>query len=188
MATDIAALRDRSRPIVREVPHTVSPGLWTLGWRRLRSDAVGMVSLAIVLLFIVMMILSGTGLVARDWAREIGVNYAPPTWAPGEGAARVNDVGVAVTNVSVYLAESPKKNPDASALVCDHTTTSHSRWATVPRFADYAGGLQRGDRLWRRLRVFLGEFGSHQGTVEIHFGRLLRANAEIARVRAFARQ
>jgi peptide/nickel transport system permease protein len=64
----------------REIPHTVSPGLWTLAWRRLRSDSVAMVSLAIVAAFVLLMILSGTGLVAKDWAREIGVNYAPPTF------------------------------------------------------------------------------------------------------------
>jgi peptide/nickel transport system permease protein len=86
MATDLATLRAGAARAPREIPHTVSPGLWTLGWRRLRSDAVGMVSLGIVLLFILMMILSGTGLLARDWAREVGVNYAPPTWAPGDGA------------------------------------------------------------------------------------------------------
>jgi len=67
-------------PIVREVPHTVSPGLWALAWKRLKSDHVGMVSLAIVAAFIVLMILSGVGLVARDWNREIGVNYAPPSF------------------------------------------------------------------------------------------------------------
>jgi len=64
----------------REIPHTVSPGLWTLAWRRLVQDRVAMVSLAIVVLFILMMIASGLGLVAKDWAREIGVNYAPPTF------------------------------------------------------------------------------------------------------------
>jgi peptide/nickel transport system permease protein len=64
----------------RDIPHTVSPGLWTLAWRRLRSDSVAMVSLAIVAAFVLMMILSGTGLVAKDWARETGVNYAPPTF------------------------------------------------------------------------------------------------------------
>jgi len=84
MATDLATLRTRTAHPARDVPHAVSPGLWTLAWRRLRADRVGMVSLAIVLLFILMMILSGTGLVAGDWAREVGVNYAPPTWAAGE--------------------------------------------------------------------------------------------------------
>ena len=64
----------------REVPHTVSPGLWTLAWRRLKTDYVGMVSLAIVAVFVVMMILSGFGLIASDWSKEVGVNYAPPSF------------------------------------------------------------------------------------------------------------
>jgi len=64
----------------REIPHTVSPGLWTLAWRRLVQDRVAMISLAIVVLFVLMMIASGLGLVAKDWAREIGVNYAPPSF------------------------------------------------------------------------------------------------------------
>src|SRR4029077_7000775 len=54
----------------RGVPHTVSPGLWALAWKRLKSDNVGMVSLAIVVVFILMMIASGTGLIARDWSKE----------------------------------------------------------------------------------------------------------------------
>jgi peptide/nickel transport system permease protein len=87
MATDIATLREGSRPLAREGPHAVSPGLWVLAWRRLKSDHVGMVSLAIVALFLVMMILSGTGLIAADWNREVGINYAPPSFVETEGAA-----------------------------------------------------------------------------------------------------
>jgi peptide/nickel transport system permease protein len=82
----------------REVPHTVSPGLWTLAWRRLKTDYIGMVSLAIVAVFVVLMILSGFGLIAADWSKETGVNYAPPSFlgadyeggtpaAPAESAA-----------------------------------------------------------------------------------------------------
>jgi len=67
-------------PTTREVPHTVSPGLWALAWKRLQSDHVGMVSLAIVAAFILLMILSGTGLIAKDWNRESGINYAPPSF------------------------------------------------------------------------------------------------------------
>jgi peptide/nickel transport system permease protein len=66
--------------VPREVPHTVSPGLWALAWKRLQQDRVGMVSLAIVLFYFVLMILSGTGLIAKDWSKEVGVNYAPPTF------------------------------------------------------------------------------------------------------------
>jgi peptide/nickel transport system permease protein len=72
----------------REIPHTVSPGLWTLAWRRLKTDGVAMVSLAIVVAFIALMMLSALGVVARDWAREVGVNYAPPTFV---GADAVPD-------------------------------------------------------------------------------------------------
>jgi peptide/nickel transport system permease protein len=83
----------------RAIAHTVSPGLWTLAWRRLVQDRVAMVSLVIVALFIALMVASGLGLVARDWAREIGANYAPPSFvgadevvatppsAPPQGAA-----------------------------------------------------------------------------------------------------
>ncbi|MET0441487.1 MAG: hypothetical protein ABW071_05840, partial [Casimicrobiaceae bacterium] len=49
--------------VAREIPHTVSPGLWALAWKRLKSDRVGMVSLVIVGLFILLMIASATGLI-----------------------------------------------------------------------------------------------------------------------------
>src|SRR5690242_9341117 len=74
------ALDNTLTPTTREVPHTVSPGLWALAWKRLQSDHVGMVSLAVVLAFILMMILSGTGLIAKNWNSETGVNYAPPSF------------------------------------------------------------------------------------------------------------
>ena len=57
-----------------------SPGLWSLAWRRLLADRVAMVSLAVVLLFFAMMGLSMAGLIADDWAEEVAVNYAPPSF------------------------------------------------------------------------------------------------------------
>jgi peptide/nickel transport system permease protein len=110
MATDIAALRDGMRPQVREIPHTVSPGLWTLAWRRLKSDNVGMVSMVIVAAFIVMMILSGTGLIARDWNREVGVNYAPPTFIGAEAPAAAPSVTAAPTTGAAATANEYKPN------------------------------------------------------------------------------
>jgi peptide/nickel transport system permease protein len=58
----------------------VSPGLWALAWRRLRADRVAMASLAVVLLFLLSVLLSGAGLVAADWENEVAVNYAPPSF------------------------------------------------------------------------------------------------------------
>jgi len=70
----------------REIAHTVSPGLWTLAWRRLRRDRVAMVSLAIVAAFLLLMVLSALNLVAGDWAREVGINYAPPSFLEPDAA------------------------------------------------------------------------------------------------------
>ena len=67
-------------PSRREIPHTVSPGLWTLAWRRLRTDNVAMVCLAIVAAFLMLVLLSGLNIIAGDWAKEVGVNYAPPSF------------------------------------------------------------------------------------------------------------
>ena len=59
---------------------SVSPGLWTLAWRRLRADKVAMSAMSIVLLFLIALLLSASGLIAADWDSEAGVSYAPPTW------------------------------------------------------------------------------------------------------------
>jgi peptide/nickel transport system permease protein len=64
-------------------PRQESPGLWTLAWRRLREDTVGMISLVIVTFFIAMMIASYFGLVAKDWNKEKGVSYANPSFMAG---------------------------------------------------------------------------------------------------------
>ena len=57
---------------------TLSDGLWMLTWKRLKADRVAMCSMGIVLLFLVMIVLSVSGLVASDWSKEVGVHYAPP--------------------------------------------------------------------------------------------------------------
>lgn len=54
-------------------------GIWGAAWRRLRRDRVGMVSLAIVLAFVVMVLAAVAGLIAGDWQRERAVPNAPPT-------------------------------------------------------------------------------------------------------------
>ncbi|MGE5616140.1 MAG: ABC transporter permease, partial [Bacillota bacterium] len=74
-----AVLADKQLPSARQE----SPGLWTLAWRRLRNDRVGMVSLVIVAFFILMMIASFTGLNARDWNKEKGVSYSNPSFMAG---------------------------------------------------------------------------------------------------------
>ncbi|HTR58220.1 MAG TPA: ABC transporter permease [Casimicrobiaceae bacterium] len=103
----------------RDIQHTVSPGVWTLAWRRLWRDRVAMVSLAIVALFLVMMVLSGAGLIAKDWAKEVGVNYAPPTFqgpdveTAASGAAAGGPAAEAAPDQPTEL---PVQDPLADAL------------------------------------------------------------------------
>ena len=57
-----------------------SEGVWHAAWRRLRADKVGMFCMAIVGAFMFLMLLSGTGLVAANWGKEVAVPNAQPTF------------------------------------------------------------------------------------------------------------
>lgn len=70
-----------------ELPRPQSPGLWTHAWRRLHRDRVGFASLVVVLLYCVLMVASGAGLIAGDWSRETGVSFAPPSFMGPDAAA-----------------------------------------------------------------------------------------------------
>ncbi|MEP7538600.1 ABC transporter permease, partial [Acinetobacter baumannii] len=57
-----------------------SAGLWRLAMRRLRADKIAMASLIVVLFYLIVLILSLTGVIASDWNKEVAVSYAPPTF------------------------------------------------------------------------------------------------------------
>ena len=58
----------------------LSSGLRRLAMRRLKADRIAMASLFIVLSFFLMLVLSMTGLIAKDLNKEVAVSYAPPTF------------------------------------------------------------------------------------------------------------
>ena len=72
----MSAVLDNPAARVQQAPK--SEGVWHAAWRRFRGDRVGVVSLVVVLAFLVMMLLTATGLLAKDWAKEVGVANAPP--------------------------------------------------------------------------------------------------------------
>jgi peptide/nickel transport system permease protein len=55
-------------------------GVWQAAWRRFRRDRAGMVALAVVLGYAILIALTGAGLVARHWQDEVGVPDAPPAF------------------------------------------------------------------------------------------------------------
>jgi oligopeptide transport system permease protein len=56
-----------------------SEGVWHAAWRRFQKDHLGMVSMFVVIVFLVMIALSATKLLAAHWQQEVGVANAPPT-------------------------------------------------------------------------------------------------------------
>jgi peptide/nickel transport system permease protein len=85
---------------------THSPGLWALAWRRLRADHVAMAAMAVVGLYLIMLVLSASGLLAKDWAKEIGVNYAPPTFMGAQ-----TDAERGFSDNDAVVAAPPPENP-----------------------------------------------------------------------------
>lgn len=55
-----------------------SRSLWAEAWVRLKKDKVAMLCLFVVVSYSLLALLSALGLVAADWAREVGPSYAPP--------------------------------------------------------------------------------------------------------------
>jgi peptide/nickel transport system permease protein len=77
-------------------------------WQRLRADRVAMASLAVVTAFLLMVVLSATGLVAADWEDEAGVSYAPPAFL---GAATATATATAPAAAAAAQQQALPDNP-----------------------------------------------------------------------------
>ena len=93
-----------------------SEGVWHAAWRRFKADRVGLTSLAIVGVFLLLIVLAGLGLVAKDWQNEVGVPDAPPTFM---GPAAPQAAGV---------IESPK-GPNVDLSDIDPLAPRYKEWA-----------------------------------------------------------
>ena len=117
-------------------PHAVSPGLWALAWRRLRSDRVAMVSLTIVAAFLLLMVLSGTGLIAKNWSKEVGVNYAPPSFVGADAETPGTAAGPTASSAGSTESEAPTElpvvDPLADALAAIRGETQKSETGGAP--------------------------------------------------------
>lgn len=103
-------------PAVRPAAAPKSEGVWHAAWRRYRGDRVGMVSLVIVLAFIVMIVLTATGFVAKDWAREVGVANAPPHFIGPQPAEATGAIAV-------------PKGPNVDLSAIDPLAPRYQEWA-----------------------------------------------------------
>jgi peptide/nickel transport system permease protein len=90
-----------------------SVGAWGLASRRFRRDRVGTISLVVVLLFVLVSIGAAVGVLARDWEKEVGVSYAPPSFLGREAAAP--DAVIAVQGATAQSSPEAVAIPDPLA-------------------------------------------------------------------------
>src|SRR5512143_3381354 len=98
-----------------------SRGVWATAWRRLKNDRVGMVSLAVVAVFVLMIMLSSVGLVARDWQREVGVagGHRPAAGSGRQGCKAGRPHGHRSTRAQVRRVEGAgRQDPGQRAAAC----------------------------------------------------------------------
>ena len=127
-------------PLPAAQPHR-HPGVWAAAWKRLRSDRVGVVSLAVVGAFLVLIALAALGLVAGNWQQEIALPNAPPTFmGPAEKVAATAIAAPSGPNVDLSdidpLAPRYKEWEDATAK---YRTAEAPQLETLPFGADRLG-------------------------------------------------
>ncbi|ESK40346.1 hypothetical protein P256_00793 [Acinetobacter nectaris CIP 110549] len=76
MSTHLTTQSPTHKVAKTEKPHS----LWSLAWKRLKKDKTALVSLAVVLAYLIMIVLSMSGLIAKGWNQEVAVTYAPPSF------------------------------------------------------------------------------------------------------------
>ena len=125
------------------IAHTASPGLWVLAWRRLCRDRVGIASLAVVCAYLTVVVAAALGLIAADWPREAGVNYAPPGF-----------VGADTASVEGAATPSPTKSlPDEPGIIdplADVLGELRNGLAAAPAVEARAATLPLGGDKWGR--------------------------------------
>lgn len=118
-----------------------SEGVWRAAWRRLRHDRVGVVSLAVVAAFALLVAASASGLVAAGWQAEVAVPSAPPAFvgaAPPPvvaGAAAPDAPRVDLLSIDPLA---PRYAEWAAAAARYHSA-DHERRDTLPFGADRLG-------------------------------------------------
>ena len=120
-----------------------SEGVWAAAARRFRRDRVGMVSLAVVLAFLLLVLLAALGVVAGQWQAELAVPSAPPGFL-GRAAPSADPAAAAATprapNVDLSAVDPlAPKYAEWAALAQKYKTTEAPKAATLPFGADRLG-------------------------------------------------
>ncbi len=134
-----AVLPTSAAPMAGSAPR--SEGVWHAAWRRMRSDRVGIVSLAVVAVFLLMIVLTATGLVARGWQKEVGVPSAPPTFMGPAAAVETEAITAPTGPVADISAVDPlaPRYKEWADRAAKYKTVETPRAQTLPFGADRLG-------------------------------------------------
>jgi peptide/nickel transport system permease protein len=145
-----------------------SETVWRAAWRRLRRDRLGVVSVVIVLIFVVLIALTASGIVASGWQREVGVPSAPPTFLgpapPAEQSVAAAPAGPRV-DISAVDPLAPRYQEWAERAA-KYKTVEQPKAQTLPFGGDRVGR----DVLAKAMKgtqtsVFVGLLGAIVATV-----------------------
>jgi peptide/nickel transport system permease protein len=110
----------------------VRAGLLALAARRLRQDRVARVSLGVVIAYLLLMLASWSGLVARDWSREVAVSYAPPSWVaatpPGTGTGTGTGAGTGTGTGAIGSTAGTAAGPTLDLRDVDPLAPRQAEW------------------------------------------------------------
>jgi len=155
-----------------------SEGVWRAAWRRFKTDRVGLVSMGVVAIFLVMILLSATGVVARNFQQEVAVPNAPPSFLGARAAEKAAAAVAAPLTPNVDLSDIDPLAPryaEWAEKAKQYHTTETVKATTLPLGADRLGRdvlskAQKGTE----ISVFVGVLAALVATI---LGTLLGASA-----------
>jgi peptide/nickel transport system permease protein len=160
-------------------PAERSQGVWASAWTRLKQDRIGMVCLAVVAAFMVLILLAAVGVVAGGWQVEKGVPYAHPTFLGERDNVESQAVDLAspkgppvdISDIDPLAPKYDEWNKRAAEI----QTTSPQRADTLPFGADRWGRDVLAKAIkGAQISIFVGVFAAVLATC---IGTVLGATA-----------
>ena len=134
-----AVLPPLATPAAGNAPR--SEGVWRAAWRRMRADRLGIASLVVVLVFVLMIVLTASGVVARGWQKEVGMPSAPPTFVGAASAVAAEAIVAPTGPIADISAVDPlaPRYKEWAERAARYKTVETPRAETLPFGADRLG-------------------------------------------------
>ncbi|MEP7300688.1 MAG: ABC transporter permease [Caldimonas sp.] len=118
-----------------------SEGVWHAAWRRLRNDRLGLGSLLVVAVFVLLIVLTATGLVAGGWQKEVAVPSAPPGFVGPAVAVEAEAIAAPTGPIADISAVDPlaPRYQEWAERAAKYKTVEAPRAQTLPFGADRLG-------------------------------------------------